>query len=172
MIKDYLELGQIVSTHGIKGELRFNPWCDSPDFVKKFKTLYFDKNGEESVKVISARPHGNVAILMLEGIDSIDKARALRDAVLYMKRSDASIPEGSWFIQELIDCTVIDNNTGKELGVVSDVSETGANDVWHIRTQSGKTVLIPAIKEVVIDTDVEAGIIKINPLKGLFDNED
>ena len=56
MVKSYLELGQIVSTHGIKGEVRFNPWCDTPEFVKKFKTLYFDKNGEKSVKVISARP--------------------------------------------------------------------------------------------------------------------
>lgn len=172
MIKEYLELGQIVSTHGVKGEVRFNPWCDTPDFVKKFKTLYFDKNGEKSVKVISARPHGNVAILLLDGVDDIDKARTLRNTVLYMKRSDARLPKGSWFIQELIGCKVIDSNNGSELGVVTDVSETGANDVWHIKTQSGKTVLIPAIKDVVIDTDVEAGVIRINPLKGLFDDED
>lgn len=172
MIKDYLELGQIVSTHGVKGEVRFNPWCDTPDFVKKFKTLYFDNKGEKSIKVISARPHGNVAILMLEGVDDIDKARGLKNTVLYMKRSDAHLPSGVWFIQELIDCTVTNNATDEILGTVADVSETGANDVWHIKTPDGREVLIPAVKEVVVSVDVINGIIKINPLKGLFDDED
>lgn len=170
MIKDYLELGQIVSTHGIKGEMRFNPWCDTPDFVKKFKTLYFDNKGEKEIKVISARPHGNVVIIMLDGIDDIDKARALKNKVLYMKRSDALLPKGTWFIQELIDCTVFDDNTGNVLGTISDVSETGANDVWHIITPKGE-VLIPAIKQVVVSVDVEEGIIRINPIKGLFEDE-
>ena len=156
----------------VKGEVRFNPWCDTPEFVKKFKTLYFDNQGEKSIKVISARPHGNVAILMLEGVDDIDKARGLKNTVLYMKRSDASLPDGVWFIQELIDCTVTDCKTGETLGTVADVSETGANDVWHIKTTDGREVLIPAVKEVVMSVDVKNGIIKINPLKGLFDDED
>lgn len=172
MTKEYLELGQIVSTHGIRGEIRFNPWCDSPDFVKKFKTLYYDNKGEKSVKVLSCRPHGNIAILLLEGIDDVDKARAMRNTVLYIKRSDAHLPEGSWFVQELFGCKVIDNNTGDELGVISDVSETGANDVWHVTTPNGREVLIPAIKDVVLNTDVSESIIKINPIKGLFDDED
>ena len=171
MIKNYLELGQIVSTHGIKGEVRFNPWCDTPDFVKKFKTLYFDNKGEKNIKVISARPHGNVAILLLDGIDDVDKARALKNTVLYMKRSDAKLPKGTWFIQELFDCTVIDDDSGENLGIITDVSETGANDVWHIKTPKGSEVLIPAIKQVVVSVDVEEGIVKINPIKGLFDDE-
>lgn len=171
MIKAYLELGQIVSTHGIKGEIRFNPWCDSPDFVKRFKTLYFDNKGEKAVRVISARPHGNVVILMLEGIDDVDKARSLKNKVLYMKRSDAALSKDTWFIQELFDCKVIDLKTQKELGVISDVSETGANDVWHIKTPKGE-VLIPAIKQVVISVDVEKGQVVIDPIKGLFEDED
>lgn len=171
MLKDYLELGQVVSTHGIKGEVRFNPWCDTPDFVKKFKTLYFDNKGEKPVKVLSARPHGNVAILLLEGVDDVDKAKALKNTVLYMKRSDAKLSKGTWFIQELFDCKVFDAETNKELGVICDVSETGANDVWHIKTSKGE-VLIPAIKKVIESVDVEAGIIKINVLKGLFEDED
>lgn len=171
MIKEYLELGQIVSTHGIKGEVRFNPWCDTPEFVKKFKTLYFDANGSKAVRVLSARPHGNIVILMLEGVDNVDKARELKNTVLYIKRSDAHLPSGSWFIQELFGCEVFDCNSGESLGTVCDVSETGANDVWHIKTHDGREVLIPAVKEIVIDPDVENGIIKINPIKGLFDDE-
>jgi 16S rRNA processing protein RimM len=88
-----------------------------------------------------------------------------------MKRSDAKLPEGTWFIQELIDCTVIDaDDENKVYGILSDVSETGANDVWHIK-QGDKEYLIPAIPPVVISTDVVEGIIKIRPLKGIFDNE-
>ena len=172
MIKNYLELGQIVSTHGIKGEMRFNPWCDKPEFVKKFKTLYFDKNGEKSVKVKSARPHGNMVILMLQDIDTVEKAQALKNTVLYMKRADAHLPKGTWFVQELFDCTVIDDNNGKVLGTIVDVSETGANDVWHIKTPKGDEVLIPAIKQVIVNVDVEKREILINPIKGLFEDED
>ena len=172
MIKNYLELGQIVSTHGIKGEMRFNPWCDKPEFVKKFKTLYFDKNGEKSIKVKAARPHGNMVILMLEDIDTVEKAQALKNTVLYMKRADAHLPKGTWFVQELFDCTVIDDNNGKVLGTIVDVSETGANDVWHIKTPKGDEVLIPAIKQVIVNVDVEKGEILINPIKGLFEDED
>lgn len=172
MLKKYLELGQIVSTHGVRGEMRFNPWCDSPDFVKKFKTLYFDKDGEKSINVLSARPHGNIVILMLDGIDDIDKARDLKNKVLYIKRDDAKLGKDVWFRQELFDCTVFDNNTGEKLGIICDVSETGANDVWHIKTVKGAEVLIPAVKDVVVSVDVEEGIIKINVLKGLFEDED
>ena len=172
MIKEYLELGQIVSTHGIKGEVRFNPWCDSPRFVKKFKKLYFDKNGEKSIEVKSVKLQGNMAILGLDGVEDIDSARALKNKILYMKRSDANIQDGVWFISELIDCKVYHSETDKLLGTIKDVSETGANDVWYIETPKGEEVLIPAIKQVVISVDVVKGVIKINPIKGLFNDED
>ena len=94
MIKDFLEIGQIVSTHGIKGEVRLNPWCDGPEFVKKFKTLYRDDKGTQPVKVISCRPNGNVAVMKLEGVDTVEQGRALKNTVLYMKRSDVNLPEG------------------------------------------------------------------------------
>ncbi len=172
MIKEYLELGQIVSTHGVRGEMRFNPWCDTPEFVKKFKTLYFDSKGEKAVKVVSARPHGNMVLLILENVETVEQARALKNTVLFMKRSDANLPSDVWFRQELFDCKVFDNETGKELGLISDVSETGANDVWHIKTAKGSEVLIPAVKSVVVSVDVAEGIVKINVLKGLFEDED
>lgn len=171
MIKEYLELGQIVSTHGVRGEMRFDPWCDSPSFVKKFKTLYFDASGEKPVKVLSARPHGNVVILMLEGITTVDEARALRGTVLYMKRSDAHLPKDTWFISELIGCKVVDADTEKVYGEITDVTETGANDVYHIKTNTG-VALMPAVKEFIISTDVEEGIVKVRPIKGIFNDED
>ena len=170
MIKEYLEIGKITSTHGIKGEVRVQPWCDSPEFMKKFKTLYFDKKGEKPVSV-SCRPNGNMVIMKIQGVDTVEEASKYREKILYMKRSDAKLPEGTWFIQELIDCKVVDaDDENISYGILSDVSETGANDVWHI-TKDGKEYLIPAIPRVVISTDVVEGIIKIRPLKGIFDNE-
>lgn len=73
MIKDYLEIGQIVGTHGVRGELRVQPWCDSPEFFKKFKTLYYDAHGEKSAGVVGARAHGNIALLRLDGCDTVEK---------------------------------------------------------------------------------------------------
>lgn len=171
MILDFLEIGQIVGTHGVKGEMRVNPWCDTPDFFISFKKLYFDKLGQNSVEVKSSRVHGNVVLLKLDGIESLEQAIGLKNRVLYIKREDAKLEEGSHFVSELIDCKVKDADTGAEYGVISDVSVTGANDVWHINNGK-KEYLIPAIPDVVITTDVENGIIEIRPLRGIFDDED
>ncbi len=172
MIKEYLEIGKITSTHGIKGEMRVQPWCDSPEFMKRFKTLYLDKAGAKALKV-KARPNGNMVILKVEGVDTVEEANRYRDRVLFMKRSDVQLADGQYFIQELFDCRVVDaDEEDKEYGIITDVSQTGANDVWHITDSEGKEYLIPAIPPVVIDTDVVNGIIKIRPLRGIFEDED
>ncbi len=172
MIKEYLDIGEIVGTHGVRGEMRVNPRCDSVAFMKKFKTLYLDKNGTKEIKVKSLREHGNVALLVADGIDTVEQAQSLRGTVLYMKRADARLNKGNYFIAELIDCTVYDADDEKIIyGVITDVSYTGANDVWHI-TKGENEYLIPAIKDVVVSVDVETGVIKIRPMKGIFDDED
>lgn len=172
MIKNYLEIGEIVGTHSIHGEVRVNPWCDSPEFVKKFKTLYFDSEGKNPVKIKSARPHGNVVLVKLDGIDTVEEAQKMRGKILWMRRADAKLPEGNYFIAELIGCKVYDaDDKTKCYGTLTDVSETGANDVWHI-TKDNKEYLIPAIPDVLIETDVASDTIIIRPLKGIFDDED
>ncbi len=171
MIKEYLEAGEIVGTHGIKGEMRVNPWCDSAKFLKKFKRFFLSANGENELKALSVREHGSVALVTLEGIDSVEKAQRMRGKMLYLKREDARLEKGKYFIAELIDCTVFDaENENIIYGKISDVSFTGANDVWHI-TKDEKEYLIPAIKDVVKKVDVETGVIEIIPMKGIFDDE-
>ena len=172
MIKHYLELGQVVGTHGVRGEMRINPWCDSPDFAKGFKTVYLDANGLSPVKVTACRPHGNIILMKLEGITSIEEAEKMRNKLLYIKRSDASLPEGTWFIEELIGCDVYDADNDNCYGVIAEISPTGANDVWHIVDSKKDEYLIPAIKDVVIEVDVENNFVKIRPMKGIFDNAD
>lgn len=171
MKKKYLETGKIVGTHGIRGQLRVQPWCDSPEFICLFKKLYLDENGQEFLKVLSAKPHGNIVILTVGEIDSIEKAETFRNRVLYIDRKDVKLPKGRHFISDLLGCRVFDADTNQLLGVLSDVSETGANDVWHIK-RGEKEYLIPSIPEVVIDVDIDNEIIVIRPLKGIFDDED
>lgn len=170
-LKPYLEIGQIVGTHGVRGELRVNPWCDSPDFFKRFETLYYDEKGTQAVTILSCRPHGNIVLLCLEGVSGVDTAAALRGKILYMHRRDAKMPPGQFFIADLIGCKVIDaHDENLTYGVLTDVSQTGANDVWHIKGTNGKEYLLPVISQVVIHTDVEAGMIKIRPLDGIFED--
>ena len=172
MIKPYLELGKVVGTHGVRGELRVNPWCDTPDFARRFKTLYWDKNGEKPVTVLSCRPHGNIVLLRLEGVETMEAAEALKNRMLYLKREDAKLAPGTWFIEELIGCDVLDADDGRRYGTLTDVSQTGANDVWHVTAEDGREYLLPAIPDVVIDADVAADRVLIRPLKGIFDDAD
>jgi len=167
--KKYLETGQIVSTHGIRGEVRVNPWCDTPDFLAKLKTLYFDE-GRTALKV-NSRPHKNIVIMKIEGVDTVEAAAALRGRILYLDRDDVKLPEGAHFIQDLIGLKVVDADTGEEYGTLTDVSPTGANDVYHIKTPKGE-VLIPAVPQVVKETDIDGGVMRILPIKGMFDDED
>lgn len=164
---NYIECGQIVSTHGVRGELRVNPWSDSPDFLLQFKRFYL-KDGTP-LAVEFSRVHKNCVNVKFENIRSIDDAMPYIHKTLYLDREDVTLPEGSYFIADLIGLAVSDVDTGKAYGKIVDVFRTGANDVYTIRDDAGKEVLVPALKEVVIETDILHGSMKIRPLKGLFD---
>jgi 16S rRNA processing protein RimM len=169
MRQEYLELGMVVGTHGLQGELRVNPSCDSPAFCCQFACLYFDNLGALPVRVVSARPHQRIALLKLEGTTSVEAAQALRSKTLFFRREDARLEDGQYFIAELLGCTVVDAHNGALCyGTLCDVSKTGANDVWHIRRPNGQQALIPVIASVVKDVDICAGVIQITPLPGLL----
>lgn len=171
MLKQYLETGKIVGTHGVRGMVRVQPWCDDGEFLTGFKTLYADKNGERKLKITSAKPHGNVVLMSISGVQSIEDAEKLRGTVIYINREDVELPEGRYFISDLIGLNVTDADTGESLGILTDVTETGANDVWHI-TKDSKEYLVPAIDEVIVSVEPEKESVVIRPLKGIFDNED
>ena len=168
MKKELLEVGKVVGTHGVRGTLRLQPWSDDSAFLKGINNVYISDKTE--FDIVSANPHGNITLLTLKGIDSIEKAESLRNKVLLIKRKDAKIPDGRYFIEELISCRVFDADTNKPLGVISDVSATGANDVWHIKS-GDREYLIPAIDDVIVSVDVEAETVVIRPMGGIFDED-
>lgn len=168
IMKQFLETGKITGTHGLKGEVRVQPWADSPEFLAEFDELYLDK-GAKKIGITSSRVHKNMLIMKIKGVDSIEEADRLRNKVLYMNRDDVELEEGAFFIQDLIGLDVIDDDTGERLGRLDDVSETGANDVYHVKTDDGREFLIPVIPDVVKDISPEDGYIKIFRMKGLFE---
>lgn len=168
MRKEFLETGEVVGTHGIKGFVRIKPWADD-GFFEKLKRVFIG-NEKTEIKVLSAKAHGNVIIANLEGIDSIEKAESLRNKTVYVKRDDVSPPENKYFISEIIGADVYDADTNEFLGKLCDVSSTGANDVWHIKSCS-KEYLIPAIPQVIVSVDIFNDKIVIRPIKGIFDDE-
>lgn len=171
MKKRYLEVGKIVGTHGVKGMTRVQVWADSPDFLKEFKYLYTNEAGGDELTVLKVQPHGNISLVAFKGVDTIEHAESFRNTVLYIDRQDVKLPEGRYFITDLIGITVYDADTNAVLGEICDVSQTGANDVWHIK-KDGKEYLIPAISDVLVSVDIDSEKATIRPLKGIFDDED
>lgn len=170
-MKKYLEIGKIVGTHALKGEVRVQPWADSGEFLLQFGIFYLNE-GAQSIKVTNSRVHKNIVIVKLKGVDTIEAADAMRGKVLYIDRDDAHLPEGRYFIQDLIGLKVIDADNGTEYGVIDDVTQTVANDVYHIKAADGKIYYIAAVDQVLAGTDLEAGTVAIHAMKGMFDDED
>ena len=171
MIKQYLETGKIVGTHGIKGMVRVQPWSDSGEFLKNFKYFYLDSAGNSALKAVKIQPHGGVVLIAFKGIETVEQAEKFRGSRLYINRDDISLPLGRYFIDDLIGCSVFDADSGKKYGEISEVSQTGANDVWHI-SDSGKEYLLPAIDDVIVSVAPKEERVVIRPMKGIFDDED
>ncbi len=170
MQKQFLEIGKIVNVQGLKGEVKVMHYCDSVDFLCEFDELYLGDK-KEKIEVENARIHKNMAILKFKGIDNIDDANKLRDSILYMNRDDVELEEDSYFVQDLIGLSVYDVDSNVLYGKIDEVLQTGANDVYSIKGED-RTYLVPAIADVVIETDIDNATMKIRPLRGLFDDED
>lgn len=171
MKKQFLDSGKIVGTHGIKGEVRIEPWCDSPEFLCAFKKLYLDDNGQTFIEVKS-RPHKNITLAKIKGVDTIEQAEKFRGKVVYINREDITLDEGVNFVQDLIGLEVKDAENGTVYGKITDVLRTGANDVYEITDSNNKKYLAPVIDEVVEEINVDGGFVLIHPMKGIFDDED
>lgn len=162
---------KITGTQGLRGEIRVDPWCDSAEALCRLKRLYFEE-GKQELKVVSARTQKRMAILKLEGVDSIEQADLLRNRVLYASRQDFKLEPGRYFIQDLLGVKAVDADSGRDYGAVTDVLKTGANDVYEITGDDGKAYLLPAIPMTVIEIRLEEGLMRIRPIEGIFDHED
>ena len=167
MKKEYLEAGKIVTTHGIRGEVKIMPLCDSAELLCEFDRLFMGRTHDEVV-IERSRVFKNMVIAKLQGVDTPEAAEKLRNSILFMHRDDLELDEDTYVIQDLMGMEVKDADTDFRYGEIADVMQTGANDVYVVKG-TDREYLVPAIPDVVISTDIDSGIMIIRPLEGLFD---
>lgn len=161
-------IGKIINTHGVKGELKVAPETDDLErFSKLKKVQVLNKGTVIEYKVIATRYMNKYALLTFEGVDTIEKAELLKGALLQILRVDSvKLAEDHFFIGDLIGCEVFEMD-GNRLGTIRDVIPTGSNDVYEVIDEKGRAILIPALKAVVKEVDIEGAKIKVDLMPGL-----
>lgn len=171
-MEKWFNVGKIVNTHGIKGEVRVISKTDFAEERYKVGNVLFlfitGMNDPAEVKVSSHRIHKSFDLLTFEGYEKVNDVEKFKGALIKIPTSQlAELSEGEFYFHEIIGCTVI-TESGSKVGEVKEILTPGANDVWVIKTNQGKDVLIPYIDEVVKDIDHSNKIIKIRPMEGLL----
>ncbi len=162
MTKQYLEAGKITSTHGVRGEVRIEPWTNSPEFLCGFKTLYIDST---PMNVLSSKAHKSAVITLFDGINGIDGAVRLKNKIVFIDRNDAGLQAGEHFLSDLVGLAAIDDATGEVLGRIAEIIPLNPNNVYVIK--GDREILVPAVPEFVREIDVEAGRITFRLIEGM-----
>lgn len=164
----YLELGQIVNVKGLKGEMKVNPFTDDPKKFEKIKSIVVkSKNQNTEYEIEHVGYHKNQIILKLKGIDTIDDAEKLRNSYILVDRDAlGKLPEGVYYLADLIGLDVF-TEEGRALGKVDDIFQTGSNDVYVVKDDSGKELYLPGIPDCIKKIDLDNNKIIVNLIKGL-----
>lgn len=169
-MQEYFEIGQIVNTFGVKGQVKVKPFTnDVEQFETLGKILVVKSKETIEMKILEVKYHKDMVILKLEGIEDMNMAEKYKGCYIKIHRSNArQLEEGEYFIADIIGSDVY-TDTDKYLGKVEDIYNTGSNDIYVIKDELGKQILLPAIKEVLLDIDVENQKVTVHLLKGLVD---
>ena len=169
-MKQYLEVGKVTNVHGLMGEVKVQPWADSPEFLCQFKTLYVDE-ARFPMTVQRARVHKNMVIIKFEGPTDVPSALSLRNAILYIDRSDVDLPEGAFFLADIYGLEVRDAATGEALGTVEEVLSYPAHKIYAVRGGADE-YLIPAVPAFVAAVDLAGGTMDIHVWEGMGSHAD
>ena len=169
-MEDLLQVGIITSTHGVRGEVKVYPTTDDPRRFRRLKEVVLDTGKEKmNLEIEGVKFFKQFVILKFKGLDNINDIEKYRQKSLYVTRKNAvRLQRDEYFIADLIGQKVQDED-GKELGTVKDVIETGANDVYEVEMADGRSLLLPAIKQCILNVDVENGMMQVHVLEGLLD---
>ena len=169
-MEELLQVGIITSTHGVRGEVKVYPTTDDPRRFRRLKEVVLDTGREKlNLEIEGVKFFKQFVILKFKGLDNINDIEKYRQKSLYVTRKNAvRLQRDEYFIADLIGLKVQDED-GTELGTVKDVIETGANDVYEVEMADGKSLLLPAIKQCILNVDVENGMMQVHVLEGLLD---
>ena len=170
MIREkYIECGKIVNTHGVKGMLKVETWCNSLDDFLALGRVFIKKGDDfKEHAILNSQAHKTLALLQLDSVSTLDEAMLLKGSVLYALRDDFMLEDGDFFIADIIGATVLDADSGKEYGVLKDIFTTVASDIYVVATSAGDK-MFPAVDEFLISVDADAQVIKVRPIEGMFD---
>ena len=160
---EYIEAGEIVTTHGIRGEVKVLPWLDSPEDLCTYRRC---RIGGEDYAILSCRVQKTCNLVKLEGIDTVEAAQALRGKVVELYREDA--PAGITFAAELIGMTVV--SQGETVGTVTEVLDYPGNQVYVVKGE--REYMIPAVREFILHTDMEDNLMEVKLLEGMATDAD
>lgn len=168
-MQEYLEVGQIVNTFGVKGMLKVMPFTDDITRFEKLKTVYICKKNEmEEVEIEEVKYQKNLVLLKIKGIDNMNEAELKKGSYLKIHRKDAiKLPKDTYFIADIIGLDVY-TDEGILLGKVDDIYNTGSNDIYVVKDELGKQILLPNTKEVLKEINLEQGRVIVHLLKGLI----
>ncbi len=168
-MEEVLQVGVITTVHGVRGEVKVFPTTDDVNRFKKLKEVILDTGREKiTLEIEGVKFFKQMVILKFKGIDTLDDVAKYRQAGLYVTRSNAvKLDRDEYFIADLIGVEVYDESD-QLIGVLEDVIATGANDVYTIRMTDGRELLLPAIKQCVLDVDVQGRRMKVHVLEGLL----
>ena len=161
MTNPLLECGKIINTHGIRGEVKIQPWADSPQVLCTLPALYLDG---APVPIRTARVHKGNVIALLEGVDSVEQALRLKNKVVSLRRTDLKLPEGGFFLADLIGLRVVDEQ-GQELGILCQVLSPSRQQVYVV--QGERERMIPAVSEFILETNIAQGYLKVRLIEGM-----
>lgn len=169
-MEDLLQVGIITSTHGVRGEVKVYPTTDDPRRFRRLKEVVLDTGREKlNLEIEGVKFFKQFVILKFKGLDNINDIEKYRQKSLYVTRKNAvRLQRDEYFVADLIGLKVQDED-GTELGTVKDVIETGANDVYEVEMADGRSLLLPAIKQCILNVDVENGMMQVHVLEGLLD---
>ncbi len=167
-MQDFFEIGQIVNTFGIKGMVKVVPYTDDINRFDNLKQVYvIIKNTKKLYDIENVKYHKNMVLLKLKGIENPEEAEKLRNAILKVERKDAApLEEGRFYIADLIGMDVY-TEEGKLLGVLQDIFNTGSNDIYVVKNEIGKQILLPAIADVIKEISLEKNKILVHLMEGL-----
>ena len=171
-MQEYIDVGKIINTHGIKGEVKVMPLTDDPQRYGKLKKVYIEgSSGVELLNIEGRKYFKELVIIKFKEINDMNSAEALKGKVLKINKADAvKLPKDSYFIFDILDCEVFEEN-GNRLGILKDIIQTGSNDVYVVRDENNREILIPALKSVVNKVSIEDKKITVTLPKGLLEDE-
>jgi 16S rRNA processing protein RimM len=165
----YLVVGFLRRAHGVHGEMIMDLHTDFPDRLRSGRQLFIG-NGHKPVTLTGARPHAKGILVKLKGVETPEDVVAFRNQWVYVKSTDMpALPKGKLYQHELFGFTVVDDDENR-LGELVEIIETGANDVYVVRHESGKEILLPAIPSVILETDPARRLMRVHLLEGLIDD--